>query len=332
MECKQIQEIVLAMPTNKAPGIDKISMRVVKDSLPVILPSLTSIINTSFVKGTFPLLWKMAEVTPIPKDGHHEQANNNRPVSLLPILSKVCEKVALTQFMTFLESKQRLSTEQSGNKRFHSTETPLIETTDVILEGIDKQKVTAVVLLDMSKAFDSLDHRILLLRLQDIGVSSTALRWFSSYLSNRFQAVRINSELSDRLSIQSGVPQGSILGPILFSIYVNDLPSVPQCCKSRTYVDDNKLYITFPVQQCASIVEDINEDLTRIRNWCFDNCLLLNASKTKLMLFGSRHMIAKIPNFNLSLLGKDLVPARIARDLGVTFDDQLTFNDHKYYC
>ena len=194
------------MPTNKAPGIDKIPMRVVKDSLPVILPSLSSIINTSFVKGTFPLLWKMAEVTPILKDGDHEQANNNRPVSLLPILSKVCEKVTLTQFMTFLESKQRLSTEQSGNKRFHSTETSLIETTDVILEGIDKQKVTAVVLLDMSKAFDSLDHRILLLKLQDIGVSSTALRWFSSYLSNRFQAVRINSELSDRLSIQSGVP------------------------------------------------------------------------------------------------------------------------------
>ena len=206
MECKQIQEIVLAMPTNKAPGIDKIPMRVVKDSLPVILPSLSSIINTSFVKGTFPLLWKMAEVTPILKDGDHEQANNNRPVSLLPILSKVCEKVTLSQFMTFLESKQRLSTEQSGNKRFHSTETSLIETTDVILEGIDKQKVTAVVLLDMSKAFDSLDHRILLLKLQDIGVSSTALRWFSSYLSNRFQAVRINSELSDRLSIQSGVP------------------------------------------------------------------------------------------------------------------------------
>lgn len=230
--------------------------------------------------------------------------------------------------MKFLESKQRLSTEQCGNKRFHSTETSLIETTDVILEGIENQKVTAVVLLGTSKAFDSLDHGILLLKLQDIGVSSAALRWLSSYLSNRFQAVLINSELSDRLPIQSGVSQRSILGPILFSIYVNDLPSIPQCCKSKTCGDDNKLYITFPVQQCASIVDDINEDLTRIRNWCFDNRLLLNASKTKLMLFGSCQMIAKTPDFNLSLLGKDLVPTRVARDLGVTFDDQLTFNDH----
>ena len=111
--------------------------------------------------------------------------------------------------------------------------------TDIILEAIDKQKVTAVVLLDMSKAFECLNHDILLLKLQDVGLSPAALTWFSSYLSNRFQAVRINSELSDKLPIQSGVPQGSILGPILFSIYVNDLPSVPQCCKSKTYVDDN---------------------------------------------------------------------------------------------
>ena len=301
-------------------------MRVVKDSLPVILPTLTSIINASFVTGTFPSLWKMAEVTPIPKEGDHEKPNNNRPVSLLTTLSKVCEKVALNQFMAFFESKQRPSTEQSGNKRFHSTETSFIETTDVILEAIDKH--TAVVPLDMGKAFDSLNHEILLLKLQDIGLSPAALNWFSSYLSNRFQAVRINSELSDKLPIQSGVPQGSILGPILFNIYVNDLPSVPQCCKSKTYVDDNKLYITFPVQQRPSTVADMNIDLTKIRNWCFDNRLLLNASKTKLMLFGSRQMIAKIPNFNLSLLGKHLVPSRCARDLGVVFDNHLSFSDH----
>ena len=270
----------------------------------------------------------MAEVTPIPKEGDHEKPNNNGPVSLLPTLSKVCEKVALDQFMAFLESKQRLSTKQSGNKRFHSTETSLIETTDVILEAIDKQNVTALVLLDMSKAFDSLNHEILLLKLQDIGLSSAALNWFSSYMTNKFQAVRINSQLSDKLLIQSGVPQGSILGPILFNIYVNDLPSFPQCCKSKTYVDDNKLYITFPVQQRPSTVADMNRDLTTIRNWCFDNRLLLNASKTKLMLFGSRQMIAKIPDFNLSLLGKDLVPSRCARHLGVIFDNQLSLSDH----
>ena len=115
------------MPTNKAPGINKIPMRVIKDSLPVILPTITSIINASFVTGKFPLLWKMAEVTRITKEGDHEKPSKNRPVSLLPAFSKVCEKVALKQFMAFFESKQRLSTAQCGNKRFHSTETSLLD-------------------------------------------------------------------------------------------------------------------------------------------------------------------------------------------------------------
>ena len=124
------------------------------------------------------------------------------------------------------------------------------------------------------------------------------------------------------------MPQGSILGPILFNIYVNDLPSVPQYCKSKIYVDDKNLYLTFPIDQFVPIVKVIDKDLTKFRNWCFDNHLLLNASKTKLMLFGSRQMIAKVPNFNFSLIGKDLVPTGCARDLGVIFDDQLTFGDH----
>ena len=167
------------MPTNKSPGIDKISMQVIKDSLWAILPTITSIFNTSITSGIVPSAWKMAEITPIPKEGNHEQANNNRPISLLPMLSKVCEKVVLNQVVSYLNINKRLSTEQSGNKKYHSTETSLIETTDTFLHAIDKKEVTAVVLLDMSKAFDSLDNKILMLKLQDVGMSSGALNWFS---------------------------------------------------------------------------------------------------------------------------------------------------------
>jgi retron-type reverse transcriptase len=140
-----------------------------------------------------------------------------------------------------LDTKQRLSTQQSGNRRFHSTETSLIETTDSILNAIDGKELTAVVLLDMSKAFDNIDHNILLLKLQDVGVSPAALNWFSE----RFQVVRINTVLSDKLPVNSGVPQGSILGPILFNIYVNELPTILQSSLSKMYVDDNKLSLIF---------------------------------------------------------------------------------------
>ena len=163
--------------------------------------------------------------------------------------------------MPYLVANDRLTTKQSGNKRWHSTETTLIRTTDFILNAMDKRKITAIVLLDMSKAFDSINHGILLKKLQDVGVSRSVLQWFDSYLSNRSQVVHIHSALSDSLSVVNGVPQGSILRP--------------QSCSTDCYVDDTKLYMCFPVQDAQIATADMNNDLCRIRNWCFENLLLL---------------------------------------------------------
>ena len=212
-----------------------------------------------------------------------------------------------------------VSTRQSGNKKSHSTETSLIRTTDAILHGIDEKKTTAVVLLDMSKAFDTINHGILLNKLLDNGISPSCVAWFTSYLSDRRQVVHINSELSDPLPVVSGVPQGSILGPILFSIYVNDLPLVPRSCLTESYVDDTKLYISFPVHDWAKAVADLNADLLHIRNWCFENRLLLNPDKTKLIVYGSRQRLQNLPVTRLSVLGKELTPVHVVKDLGRDF-------------
>ena len=208
-----------------------------------ILPSITSIINASFKLSTFPSCWKIAEGTPILKDGDHEIPSNNRPISLLPVLSKVCERAAHDQLVFYLSTKQRLSTQQCGNKKWNSTETALIQTTDSILQNIDKKELTAAVLLDMSQAFDSIDHDILITKLRDVGLSCSSTEWFKSYLSLRYQVVKIQASTSDKLPVTSGVPQGSILGPLLFSIYTNDLSLVPKHCSTQGYVDDTKLLL-----------------------------------------------------------------------------------------
>ena len=309
-----------------AAGIDKISIRVIKHSLPAILLSVTSIINKSLSSNTFPMEWKTAEVIPVLKEGDHEKPNNYRPISLLPVHSKLCERIALNQFMPYLVENDRLSVHQSGNKKWHSTETSLIHTSDRILTAIYQQKTSAVVLLDMRKAFDSINHDILVNKLQDIGLSFSAIQWFRSYLSNRYQAVRINTALSEHLLMRCGVPQGSILGPLLFTVYANDLPSIPQHCSTNCYFGDTKLLISFQVQDCEPTMAAMNDDLIKLRNWCFDNRLLLNPDKTKLIVYGSQRMMLKLQFFRLTLLGKELLPVDSVKDLGVVFDIQPPHN------
>ena len=133
--------------------------------------------------------------------------------------------------------------------------------------------------------------------------------------------------ISDRLPVASGVPQGSVLGVLLFSIY-NDVPNICQDCSTECYVDDTKLLLSFNANDPTQAVERLNSDLQRIRNWCFDNCLMLNPEKTKLMVFGSRRMALKVPEFKLSLLGKEIIPVQTVKELGVIFDPTLSFDNH----
>ena len=192
----EVKKVIMQMPSNKAPGFDKVSVSVIKDCLPHILPSITSLINSSFTNNTFPKAWKRSEIVPLPKEGDFEQPCNNRPISLLPALSKVSETIALNQFTTYLAKHSKLTPHQSGNKKLHSTETLGLLVSDHIYRAMDDKKVTAMVFTDLSKAFDSLSHPVLLTKLHNLGVSENALAWFKSYLSERLQTTRVATSVS----------------------------------------------------------------------------------------------------------------------------------------
>jgi hypothetical protein len=327
--CTEVQRIITTMPSNKSPGPDKISMRIIKDCLPVILGPLTDIINNSFTTSAFPESWKIAEIIPLLKEGDHEVAANNRPLSMLKVLSKICEKVALNQFSGFLNRTDRLSSQQSGNKKYHSTETLSILVNDFLLKSMDNKKLTALVLLDLSKAFDSVDHSILLKKLSNIGVSGEALNWFESYITDRKQFVRIGSSVSEVLPITHGVPQGAILSPLLFCIYINDLSRVPQASELESFVDDSKIFMSFPIEDIASAKTKIEEDLKLVAAWFFENKLLINPEKTKLLLIGTRQLLGKLlEETTITFLGEEITPTTNAKDLGLTLDSYLTYDYH----
>ena len=180
---------------------------------------------------------------------------------------------------------------------------------DLALEAMDRKQVTALVLLDLSKAFDSIDHMSLLKKLRAMGTSKEAIEWFGSYLIGRKQAVRIGNrcETSEPRLVSYGVPQGSILGPALFNIYINDLPSVPKVGSLECYVDDSQLYLSFPVRDANLAAAQLTEDLRNIGTWCCKNSLLINPEKTKLLVLGTPQLLMKIPDdLSITLLSKEI--------------------------
>ena len=235
--------------------------------------------------------------------------------------------------MTYMTNEKRLSEHQSGNKKLHSCETLNVMITDKALEVMDAKKVTLVLLLDLSKAFDSIDHTTLLAKLQALGVSLASLDWFKSHLSERLQCVRIGAETSSLQGISHGVPhgvpQGPILGPALFTIYPNNIHFIPDVCSLESYVDDSKLCLSFPGAEVSNVVQQINKDLEKIASWCCYNSLLINPEKTKLLVLGTRQMLQRLPaDFHVTLLGRKVTPSPSARDLGLQVDSTLSYDEH----
>ena len=246
-ELEEVQEsYVLAqlqtLKTNKAIGLDKISARLLKCASCSISKSITRLLNLSIKSNHFPKIWKCAKVTALFKSGERSNPTNYRPISVLPTLSKLLERTVHSKLYSHLITNNLLTSKQFGFRQRYSTITALTNFADETLSNMECGRLCGAVFLDLSKAFDTVDHSILLHKLKAMGVSSSTVGWFESYLSNRMQQTSCGSELSDALPVTFGIPQGRILGPLLFLVYINDLPSITNKCNVSLYADDTVLY------------------------------------------------------------------------------------------
>ena len=316
-------------------GVDELNIFVIKTLIPRISSVLSHIVNVSFQTSIFPDRWKKAIIKPIPKVTIPISPSDYRPISLLPALSKIIEKLANRQIVEYLVKHDLLDPNQSAYKKNHSTQTALLKLCEDIYDCIDDSEITLLVLLDFSKAFDTVNHKLLLAKLDILGFQENTCSWILSYLSGRQQKVQTETESSSWSSIINGVPQGSILGPLLFTILISDMRLSIWNGSYITYADDTNLY-------WESAADAINETLTKansvtsnISKYCTDNCLRLNEGKCKFMLIGTKPAIKKVNSMDLGDLKiNDVCMERVtdAKVLGVTFDEVLSWRKQVNLC
>lgn len=318
---EEVKKIIMSSKPTTC-SIDPIPTPLLIDSLDTLLPSVTAIVNDSLRTGLFPKLFKTAAVKPLLKNASLYQNNlkNYRPVSNLSFLSKVIEKVVQQQLFSYLDSNQLLPESQSAYRPSHSTETALIKVISDILLALDSGKVSVLTLLDLSAAFDTIDHEILLVRLSSLyGISGIALKWFNSYLSNRSQFVTVNDRNSKSTPVAFGVPQGSVLGPILFILYTKPLSSLIKAhsVNSQSFADDTQIHDSCLAEQLQATIETIQDCIADVRHWMTQNKLKLNDEKTEALLVKSNRCTTLNPSLTSVTVGTADIPfVPFVRDLG----------------
>ena len=322
----EIIDIINTIDITKAVGPHSIPSNILHLIKDIISEPLAEIINISFETGIYIDNLKISKTVPIFKEkGSKFDRSNYRPISLLSNVNKLIEKIVFKRLNSFLEINNCMYDLQFGFRKKHSTSHALFDLTEEVRNALDNSDFSAGVFIDLQKAFDTVDHNILIKKLEHYGIRGTCNDWFRSYLTNRKQFVSINGFQSDEVIMEYGVPQGSVLGPLLFLIYINDLNSAIRFCTTRLFADDTCLLIKN--KSLKQMQKQLNLDLRNLCNWLKANKISLNASKTEMILF--RHPNKEV-NYNLKIKidGKKLLPSDYVKYLGIYIDPFLKWNYH----
>jgi len=322
----ELLTLLKGLDKKKASGMDGISPSIVCQVADSIVDPLVHISNLSFEQGVFPSKLKISKVIPLYKKSERSDPSNYRPISLLSIFSKIIEKLMHKRLYSYLTKYNILFDLQFGFRENHSTVLALIEIIDSIRKELDGGNSVVGIYLDLSKAFDTVNHQILLDKLSNYGIRGNANRWFKSYLSNRTQITSVNGVFSDEMNVSYGVPQGSVLGPLLFLIYVNDIAHVLPENNTRLFADDTNIFITG--DNIITLKQRSQFALQSLYKWFCDNQLSLNISKTCFTLFSKK---LSTSDLKISLNNVNVPCVDHTKYLGVYLDKDLSFKKHTEY-
>ena len=321
---QEVKQIITNLKDTSA-GYDGINSNILKKTYVNILDTLTYILNLSIEQGFFPDCLKIAKVIPLYKSGDAKAFSNYRPVSVLPVFSKILERLMYNRMIKFINKNNILYQYQFGFRQNRSTNMALITLVDKISSAIDNGECVIGVFIDLRKAFDTVDHNILISKLNKYGFRGLSQKWLNDYLSNRQQFVQYNETTSVYQSITCGVPQGSILGPLLFILYVNDIANVSKSLFLLLFADDTNIFIKG--KSINEMIEILNNEMTKVTEWMNVNRLSLNVQKTHYIIFKSQRKQISLDKI-VKINGIRIEQVKHTKFLGVIIDENLTWSEH----